>query len=106
MISHEDIRFGLYSFLTLTLAAGKWSVHNQILSPRGKPHHRHLRNRRCLGFRNQSGRSEIEKNILPLQGIEPRFLGPPAHSLVIVPNGLSQLKDHWLLHEILNILFL
>jgi hypothetical protein len=95
MTAYGDVRFGLYLFLTLALAGGKWSVQKPDCTPppdKIPKSHRYLWNRRLPGFRNQSGRSEIEKNILPLQGIQPWFLGPPAHSLAVVPTRLTLLK--------------
>jgi len=38
MISYGEVRFWSYSFLTLALAAGKWSVHNNIFFAPGKTH--------------------------------------------------------------------
>lgn len=36
MISYGDVRFWLFSFLTLALAGVKWVVHNQVFPPPGK----------------------------------------------------------------------
>jgi len=36
--------------------------------------------------------SEKSQNLLPHPGIEPRFLGRPAHSLVTIPSTLSRFR--------------
>lgn len=41
--------------------------------------------RKLSGPEYRSGRTGRDKNILPLPGIEPRFFGCPAHSLVTEP---------------------
>jgi hypothetical protein len=49
---------------------------------------RYLLDGRPSGFQSQSGRYGEEKNLLPLLEIEPRILGRPARSLVVVPSKL------------------
>jgi hypothetical protein len=46
--------------------------------------------RRLGGPHYPLGRCGDEKNILPLPGIEPQFLGRPVHSLVAIPTEISQ----------------
>jgi hypothetical protein len=44
--------------------------------------------RKLGGSQNRSGRYRVEKNLFPLPGIETRFLGRPACSLVAIPTEL------------------
>jgi hypothetical protein len=39
----------------------------------------------------RSGRIGVDTDVLPVTGIEPRFLGCPARSLVTIPKDLSGL---------------
>jgi hypothetical protein len=50
--------------------------------------------KRLGGPQNRTGCYE-EKNLLPLQGIEPRLLGRPPRSLVAIPTELSRLPLHY-----------
>jgi hypothetical protein len=50
-----------------------------------------LLNRRLNGPHSRSGHFRPEKNPLPSQGIEERFVSLPARSLVRIPTELSQL---------------
>jgi hypothetical protein len=47
-------------------------------------------NKRQGGRQSQSGGFGGDINILPLPGIEPRFLDRPARSLIIVPTALPR----------------
>jgi hypothetical protein len=38
-------------------------------------------NRKLCGLQNLSGRTEAEISLLPLQGIELQFVGPPVRSM-------------------------
>jgi hypothetical protein len=60
------------------------------LHARGKSY-RYPLYKRMGGAQNQSGNWGIEKNLLPLPGIELRFLGRPVSSLVCIPTELFQL---------------
>jgi hypothetical protein len=46
---------------------------------------------RLGGPQNQFGHYDEKKNLVPLPGIEPRLLGPPARSLVGIPTEPSRL---------------
>jgi hypothetical protein len=45
------------------------------------------------GFQSHSGHYMKEKNLLPLSGIKPRFLGHPSHNLVTTLTELSLLPN-------------
>jgi hypothetical protein len=88
---YEGVKAWLNSFLTPTLDGGKWSASRPghftpVESAPPIPF-----NRRLGGPQKRSGRYGEENNPLPLPGIEPRFLGRPAHSLVTIPTALPQL---------------
>jgi hypothetical protein len=53
---------------------------------------RYSRNRRIGVPHRWSARFGEDKNILPLSGIEPRFLGRPARSVVTIPSTLFRLS--------------
>jgi len=48
----------------------------------------YLSSRKLGGLQNRSGSFGKDKNPLPLPGIEPRFLGCPAHSVVTTEKKL------------------
>lgn len=77
-----------HTFLMSVLDGGEWS-----LSLPGRFIPGHSLTRRLVGPQSQYGRFEEEKHRLPLSGIEPRFLGCLAHSLVTRPTELSRISN-------------
>jgi len=77
-----------HTFLISVLDGGELSV-----SCSGRLTPGHSLKRRLVGPQNQYGRFEEEKHRLPLPGIEPRFVGCLAHSLVTRPIQLSRISN-------------
>lgn len=84
-----------YSFTLLTSALdrGQWSAscNSCFTYGKGPPTPRTYCVARGGGHHDQSGRSEEEKNLLLLSGIEPHVVGYLAHALVSRLNTLSRL---------------
>jgi hypothetical protein len=77
------------SILDLGLDIGKWSASRPYSFTPGKSR-RYPMARRRGGPQGQHGRNGEEKNLLPLQRIEARFLGRPARTLVV-----TQTESSW-----------
>jgi hypothetical protein len=84
-----------HSFLTLALDGDKWSA-----SSPGRSNPDTLCVDDWMRLRDNLGFMDYKNQILPLTGIEPRFLGRPSRSLVIIlttPFGL--LNIHNITHD-------
>ena len=79
MKTYGTVEVQVHSFLTSTLDEGKWSAYRTGRFT-GCTHWL----RGSVGLHSRYWRSGIQKNVLPLPENEPRFLGRPAPSLVIV----------------------
>jgi hypothetical protein len=76
-------------FSTSTVDEGDWSASRfGRFTPQEKSP-RYPLDRRLGGPRSRTGSYGEEKNLLPLLGIEPRLLGRPARSLVVIQTQLS-----------------
>jgi hypothetical protein len=75
-------------FLNWALGGVKWSASRPCrVTPRKRAPCIHCTGDK-VGPRSWSGRYREEKNLLPLPGIGPRFLGRPARSLIAISTEL------------------
>jgi hypothetical protein len=68
------------------------SLTPRLLYPRGKIR-QHLLDMRPAGIQSRIGRCTEGNDFSIFSGIEPRFLGRKARSLVSIPTGLSRLRN-------------
>jgi hypothetical protein len=94
MKTYEGVDTAL-TFLTSALYDGEWSASRTSCLKTVPPY---LMDRRLGGHQSRSGHYGEGKSLLPLPKVEPRYVGRPAFSLVIMPTHLSclplQLKCH------------
>lgn len=86
-----DWRHSYTIFLTLVLHSGEWSRPCHITSGKISPGNNCTRLEELLGSRDSL--DVMQKSLLPLPGIEPRFLGRAASSLVASRTQLSRLSS-------------
>jgi hypothetical protein len=70
------------------IVAFRWRFIVSFMPWGGSPHYMKLGR-----FQSHSGRYMKEKNLLPLPGIKPQFLGLPSHNLVATLTEISLLPN-------------
>lgn len=88
MKGQEIVEVWRHTFLISVLDGSELS-----LSRRGRFTPGHLLKTRLIEPQSRYGQFEEEKHRLPLPGIEPRFVGCLAHSLVTRPTQLSCISN-------------
>ena len=95
----EGVEVQLHPFLTLALDRDQWLNSSPGHFTRGNER-RYLFNRRLSGPQRRSGRFGEDKNLLPLQGFEPRTVQPATTVLWLVRSGTISVSKRIILDGI------